>query len=249
MLSFFFDCLLPFPLACLVACRQYLLPRYVIEEDGSKRKLEAGEWDDNSKLYSIFTPLKDMSDFGIGIGMYFTTTVWLGLLLILCAIIQIRTATYFQSQTYDSQNDRDSGFKTIGSASCLDEMRVCLNEDCTLFAGEFQFPSLNYPRYDPNYACDKSECPFRDDAFPYLYDDLPNGYDFAKVIEKISEDSQDRTYVGKRLCNVKRWFGSADFIMMIFISLTLLVLGRRQVSLNIRRYVQCSHHTTLHRNN
>lgn len=42
----------------------YLLPRYVIEEDGSKRKLEAGEYDANSKLYPLCTPVKDLSDFG-----------------------------------------------------------------------------------------------------------------------------------------------------------------------------------------
>ena len=64
----------------------YLLPRYVVEEDGKKRKLEAGEFVENSKLYSIFTPLRDMSDFGIGVGMYFTTTWWLGLLLVICAL-------------------------------------------------------------------------------------------------------------------------------------------------------------------
>lgn len=43
----------------------YLLPRFVQEEDGSKRKLEAGEFDPKSKLYPISTPIKDMSDFGI----------------------------------------------------------------------------------------------------------------------------------------------------------------------------------------
>jgi hypothetical protein len=42
----------------------YLLPRYVVEEDGSKRKLEAGEYDPNSKLYPLCTPIKDLSDFG-----------------------------------------------------------------------------------------------------------------------------------------------------------------------------------------
>lgn len=42
----------------------YLLPRYVVEEDGSKRKLEAGEFDPNSKLYPLTTPIKDLSDFG-----------------------------------------------------------------------------------------------------------------------------------------------------------------------------------------
>jgi hypothetical protein len=60
----------------------YLLPRFVEEEDGSKRKLEAGEFDPKSKLYPLTTPIRDMSDFGVGIGMYFTTTMWFGLMMI-----------------------------------------------------------------------------------------------------------------------------------------------------------------------
>lgn len=43
---------------------RYLLPRYVLEEDGTKRKLEPGEYDPNSQLYPISTPIREMSDFG-----------------------------------------------------------------------------------------------------------------------------------------------------------------------------------------
>ena len=42
----------------------YLLPRFVVEEDGSKRKLEAGEFDPKSQLYPLSTPISEMSDFG-----------------------------------------------------------------------------------------------------------------------------------------------------------------------------------------
>ena len=99
----------------------FLLPRYVVEEDGSKRKLESGEFSGQSRLYPLCVPISDLSDFGIGIGMYFTTLRWLGLLLMLCGIIQVPTADYFQSAQYDSNNWYDSGFKTVGSASCVDE--------------------------------------------------------------------------------------------------------------------------------
>ena len=47
----------------------YMMPRYVIDidektEKKQKRKLEPGEIDPNSKLYSIFAPISDLSDFG-----------------------------------------------------------------------------------------------------------------------------------------------------------------------------------------
>ena len=207
----------------------YLLPRYVVEEDGKKRKLEAGEFVENSKLYSIFTPLRDMSDFGIGVGMYFTTTWWLGLLLVICALIQTPTANYFASQQYDAQNEHDRAFSTLGSASCVDEQRVCLDANCTIFAGEFQYAALSVPRYWSGYSCSPSFCPFRDDALPYTYDDFPrDGYSFARVDKEISEDSSDRTYVGKRRCELKRWFGYVDFVIVLLIIGVLLILGWRQ---------------------
>ena len=33
------------------------------------------------------------------------------------------------------------------SAACIDEQRVCLNADCTEYAGEFHFPNFGIPRY------------------------------------------------------------------------------------------------------
>ena len=42
----------------------YLLPRYVEEEDGTKRKLEPGEFNPDSHLYPLLTPVKELSDFG-----------------------------------------------------------------------------------------------------------------------------------------------------------------------------------------
>lgn len=42
----------------------YLLPRFVSQENGLKRKLEPGEFHPNSQLYPLLTPLKDLSEFG-----------------------------------------------------------------------------------------------------------------------------------------------------------------------------------------
>lgn len=42
----------------------YLLPRFVIDEHGGKRMLEPGEFHPKSELYSLFTPIRELSDFG-----------------------------------------------------------------------------------------------------------------------------------------------------------------------------------------
>lgn len=218
----------------------YLLPRYVDEEDGSKRKLEAGEFDPKSKLYPITTPIRDMSDFGVGIGMYFTTTMWFGLMMIACAIIQLPTASYFDSKEYDKNNEYDSGFKVIGSASCLDESRVCLDADCKTYAGEFHYPSQSVPRFDPNYDPLTDAGPWKNDNFKIYDDDVSAdsfdddtkprmaASDYNATIGKFKVDiveTEDKITVGLRKCQLKRFFGTSDFIMMVFVSCVLLWLG------------------------
>ena len=41
---------------------QYLLPRFIKLEDGTKRKLEDGEFSPNSELYPLTTPIKELLD-------------------------------------------------------------------------------------------------------------------------------------------------------------------------------------------
>jgi hypothetical protein len=42
----------------------HLLPRFVLEEDGRRRKLEPGEYDPRSQLYPLSTPINELADFG-----------------------------------------------------------------------------------------------------------------------------------------------------------------------------------------
>jgi len=209
----------------------YLLPRFVIE-DGEKRKLEAGEYDAKSQLYPISTPIKEMSDFGIGIGMYFTTTMWFGVMMLICGIFNAPTAAYFSSSQYDKDGAYDASFKSGASASCVTEQRVCLNAGCTRYAGEFHFPSMDEPRYKGGYTPETQE--WRDKDFEFFDDDAnsPNvkalfGTEIGTYQKKVVE-AQDKMTVGLRKCKLKRWFGVTDFCMMIFVSCTLLYLGYQQ---------------------
>jgi hypothetical protein len=53
--------------------------------------------------------------------MYFTTTLWLGLMMVACAIIQLPVAVYFNSNNYDKFNHKDNVLATIVRAS----LRAC----------------------------------------------------------------------------------------------------------------------------
>jgi len=230
---------------------RYLLPRYVVEEDGSKRKLEAGEYDDKSMLYPLTTPIKDLSDFGIGISMYFITTFWLGLMMLVCGLLQAPTAAHFNSRTYDALNKYDAqgaqAFKSGGSASCLSERRVCLDADCSRYAGEFHLPSPAIPRFAGDYTATMTRAEKEHGSGPgdfaegwvwrsqelKVYDDDAHGLASAPLVfgAKLGKadpevvGNGDKLAVGKRGCELRRWFGVTDFTMMVFVGLGLLALG------------------------
>ena len=71
-----------------------------------------------TKLYSPwFTPLKQMGDFGIGVGLYFSTLRYFSILTFLAGIINIPTIQYFISDAYsDGQPTLPTWLK--GSAIC-----------------------------------------------------------------------------------------------------------------------------------
>jgi len=276
----------------------YLLPRFVVEEDGSKRKLEAGEFDPNSKLYPLTTPISEMSDFGtlgtgghgplclvaaveagrcappyrkaaklsstsflsvrtlwpllltptpsaharqpnaclfaclrtgIGIGMYFGTTFWFGVMMIVCAALQFPTANYFNSTDYDATNgvtgvygsgEGYRSIKTWGSAACLDEKRVCLDPTCNTYAGEFHYPSQDQPRFSPSY--DPVAENFRSELLEIFDDDTshPNagelGYELSNYNTKVVGNT-DKMTVGKRQCHLLYYFGITDFAMIVWV--------------------------------
>ena len=130
----------------------FALPRFVREEDGSYRRLKPGEYDPNSELFGLCMPMSALSDFGIGVGMYFTTLKWMGILMFFCGIIQLPSAIYFSSPDYErKESSSDHTWRLIGSASCVSEERVCLDILCSRYAGEFHYPDQSIFRFSPTY--------------------------------------------------------------------------------------------------
>jgi hypothetical protein len=109
-------------------------------------------------------------------------------------------------------------------------MRVCLNADCTSYAGEFHFPQDAIPRYG---SYDPSAGTWRDASFK-LYDDdghSPNVGQLGLAIGTARSDivqNEDKLTVGKRQCTVRKWFGVMDLTMMVFVSAVLAALAVKQ---------------------
>lgn len=121
------------------------LPRYVVEVKPTapkknlcvrmirkcfckaSKKLDRAEPGENlipTKLYSpIFTPLSQMGDFGLGIGLYFSTLRGLTIMTLLAGLINIPNFLYFSGDTYSlGQPDVLPFLK--GSAICTNQIWV-----------------------------------------------------------------------------------------------------------------------------
>jgi len=106
-----------------------VLARYIVKSgDGKKEKelerAEPGEDRFPTKLYScIFTPLNQMGDFGIGVGLYFFTLRFLFLLTFFAGIISIPNILYYNSSKYGTDEYSSSDFQALllrGTAICSD---------------------------------------------------------------------------------------------------------------------------------
>ena len=92
-----------------------------------------GEHQRPTRLYSVFyTPLKQMGDFGIGIGLYFTTVWAVSIMTIVAGFISIPNMMYFDSEAYGPLKHKKS-FHIATSALCLEENWVpcpdCVSEN------------------------------------------------------------------------------------------------------------------------
>jgi len=82
-------------------------------------RAEPGEAGHQTRLYPIWrTPLEDMADFGIGVGMYFSMIRYLAVMCFIAGCISIPNIIFFQSDQYSDGQKGISSFKNLGSAIC-----------------------------------------------------------------------------------------------------------------------------------
>jgi hypothetical protein len=92
-------------------------------QKGNKKleKAEPGENDVKTALYSpIFTPHAQLGDFGLGIGLYFSTLRAIAFVTFILGLISVYNIKYFASDEYLPLSYRDliTNKPTIGSAIC-----------------------------------------------------------------------------------------------------------------------------------
>ena len=76
-------------------------------------RAEPGEFQRPTKLYPVFgTNDEDMSDFGIGIGLYFKTLKFLSILCFVVGCINIPNMIYFASEEYSGNGNNVDGTST-----------------------------------------------------------------------------------------------------------------------------------------
>ena len=106
----------------------FVLPRRFCKEDGGRItssvdcvKAPAGEASRPTRLYSpLHTSMHELSDFGIGIGLYFSMLRGVAVIMLITALIHIPTFLYYASSDYSSSGY--TAVKTLlrGSAICTD---------------------------------------------------------------------------------------------------------------------------------
>jgi len=107
-----------------------ILPRcYQLDGDPSFRKAEPGETGRATTFYPLIkTPVKDLADFGVGVGMYFNALKSFAIILLLAGLISIANISYLRSDDYMGDDFLAPHLK--GSAICTNtSFELCPN--CT----------------------------------------------------------------------------------------------------------------------
>jgi len=104
----------------------YVLPRCFVNPpaemcEGKKfYRAEPGEAQDKTRLYPIWgTPLEDMADFGIGVGMYFDMIRFFAVVALIAGFMSIPSILFYMSEDYSADGKKGIG-NTLnrGSAIC-----------------------------------------------------------------------------------------------------------------------------------
>mmetsp|Transcript_13898 Transcript_13898/g.28341 ORF Transcript_13898/g.28341 Transcript_13898/m.28341 type:complete len:1352 (-) Transcript_13898:32-4087(-) len=94
------------------------------ERKGDLQRAEPGESESPTKLYStLSTPLSQMGDFGLGVGLYFSSLRAIALISLVAGLINLPNILYFASDVY-SANQPDVNFLLKGSALCTEQVWV-----------------------------------------------------------------------------------------------------------------------------
>lgn len=101
--------------------------------DDSLEKADPGEKKKPTKLYDVWgTPSKQLGDFGLAIGVYFDTVIWLAGITLAAGLINLPNVLHYYSHDYD-ESDEHSQMRILlrGSAICTETFWAPC-PDCTI---------------------------------------------------------------------------------------------------------------------
>lgn len=121
---------------------RYLVPQQQQDEVEYLQKAEPGERKRPTRLYSVIdTTEPDLSDFGLGVGVYFFTLKSLAIIMFLAGIINAPTLMYYSSNAYSNAHDSMHLRSLRTSAICTDSTWVpcptCTKEQWDAFPSTF----------------------------------------------------------------------------------------------------------------
>jgi hypothetical protein len=178
------------------SCRKYIRVKPgIIQEDGEK-----------TMLYPIWgTPLQDMADFGIGVGLYFDMLRFFGVVALIAAFISTPTLVFYASKDYSSDG-KESIANPANKASA-----ICTNT--------YWVPCPNCTRDDFN-------------TWPTSLDDIPR---VANGTAPAPNDDKEVVFMLKNGCELSETFSAVTLATVFFfcISTFLFIFLQKKMRLKL----------------
>ncbi|CAM9544582.1 unnamed protein product [Ectocarpus sp. 12 AP-2014] len=117
---------------------KYTMPKFARAEGGSGRKYRLQEpGEEGGQFYGLWsTPLSQLGDFGVGVGLYFQTIVVWGVVFLLAGLANLDTIKYFRDGGYSNGQGLVDEEVSKGSAACTERAVVCLDTECDTWSQE-----------------------------------------------------------------------------------------------------------------
>jgi hypothetical protein len=164
------------------------------------QKAEPGEDDAPSRLYPSFVPHKQMGDFGLGIGLYFSNLRALIFITLICGFISLGNLIYYASDEYDNVGYDGNNYL---AALSLKASAACSSQDWV--------PC-------PDCKCQDPETP----AFDLTWNVLRSN----RCANFTSSDGTEFSFALKNTCDgTKLSLAATNFATVIFMVISSLLLG------------------------
>lgn len=109
---------------------KFVVPRHeIVKGENGEDVMQMCEPGEDGQVYDVWgTPVHELSEFGLGIGAYFYSLIFMSATMLVLGVISIGSMRYFLSDEYGA-NQEDMSALIRGSAACPREV-ICLNAAC-----------------------------------------------------------------------------------------------------------------------